>query len=64
MAMVATCPYCGTDLVEDESLDTMVEPSVVYNALAGHCEDCGRNFQWVEKFEYLGFDGLEEVDTP
>lgn len=58
--MVATCPYCGVDLEEYDIYDTEMDISV-YQYVVGGCPECGRTFQWENKFEYVGFQNLRET---
>ena len=54
MSKVAKCPYCNVTLDEDDCIDIEDEGSRIVKQLIGSCEDCGREFQWVEIFIYEG----------
>ena len=59
---IAKCPYCKEELVFIESYDIEVEEvDMVINRVAGHCPNCGREFQWEENYKYNHFSNLEEV---
>ena len=49
----AKCPHCNVSLEEDDCTDIENEVSRLVKRLVGHCEDCGREFQWMEIFNYV-----------
>lgn len=59
--VVARCPYCGVDLIEDECYDLTCEGSYVLEYVVGHCDACEREFQWKNRYDYVSFEGLEEL---
>ena len=54
MTKVAKCPHCNVTLKEDDCIDMEDEISRLVKRLVGHCENCGREFQWIEIFTYDG----------
>lgn len=50
--MNAKCPYCNVELTEDESYDLGVDFSEVRDYVVGHCDNCEREFQWINKYIY------------
>lgn len=52
------CPICGGELIGDESYDFSVELSECREYVAGHCEKCGKEYQWQNIFV---FSRVEEI---
>lgn len=61
MKLIAICPHCGEELIQDECYDTNFEGEYIANYIAGHCPTCEKEFQWVEVYNYAGVDEIEEV---
>ena len=40
--VVAKCPYCGWNLIEDEGYDLTCEGNYVLEYVVGHCDKCER----------------------
>lgn len=51
-----TCPYCGSDNFDTELYKDHVS-TIEYNA---RCNDCLRSFQYVEYFEFAGWETRDE----
>lgn len=58
----AICPNCGHELFGDESYDTSIELSECREFVAGHCENCGKKYQWQNVFVFSCVEEIEEVD--
>lgn len=61
MKLIAICPHCGEELIQDECYDTTFEGEYIANYITGHCPNCEKEFQWVEVYNYAGVDEIEEV---
>ena len=59
--VVVKCPYCGCDLIEDEDYDLTCEGDYVLEYVVGHCEECEREFQWMNRYDYVSFGDLREL---
>lgn len=57
----AICPNCGRALTEDESYDISVDISECREYVAGHCENCGKNYQWLNIYVFSRVEDIEEV---
>lgn len=52
--MNAKCPYCDFYLMEDESYDLGIDFSEIREYVVGHCDNCGREFQWTNRYVFSG----------
>ena len=59
---IAICPRCGEGLVQDECFNTVFDIEFIANYISGHCPTCEKEFQWVEVYNYVGVEDIEEVD--
>ena len=54
---IAKCPYCNNELTEDDVYDATTDRTddgrfaVVHN-IVGHCDECGKEFQWEEIYAF------------
>ena len=60
MEMIAKCPHCGEELVDDDCFDTADHGDTYVKYLAGHCPQCDKEFQWKEIFDFAGVTDIEE----
>lgn len=58
---IAKCPYCGCELTGDETYETSIDISIAMEYVAGHCDNCGREFQWENIYNYSHVSCLREV---
>lgn len=56
----AICPVCGRELIEDESYDLSIDISECCEFVAGHCENCNKNYQWVNIFNFSHVEDIAE----
>lgn len=56
----AICPICGGELVGDESYDFSVDLSECREYVVGHCENCGKEYQWKNIFVFSYVEDIEE----
>ena len=56
----AICPNCGHELIEDESCDIFVYISECQEYIVGHCENCGKKYQWVNIYKLSHVEDLKE----
>ena len=56
----AICPICGSELIEDESYDMSVDLSECREYVVGHCENCGKEYQWKNIFAFSHVEDIEE----
>lgn len=56
----AICPICGSELIEDESYDMSVDLSECREYVVGHCENCGKEYQWKNIFVFSHVENIEE----
>ena len=57
----AICPNCGNELIEDESYDFFIDISECQEYVVGHCENCGKKYQWINVFSLSHVENIEEV---
>ena len=55
------CTNCGTELELDYTRGTDLDGDVVVLYQSGYCPKCGKNFKWVDYFEFANFAELKEV---
>ena len=56
------CPHDGATLAEDDCYDmTIWDNGTVVRYMNGHCSQCGKEFQWKERYKFTQYDELEEV---
>lgn len=56
----AICPNCGHELIGDESYDISIDLSECCEFVAGHCENCNKNYQWVNIFNFSHVEDIAE----
>lgn len=56
----AICPNCGHELIEDESYDIFVDISEFREYVVGHCENCGKEYKWIDIFTFSRVEDLKE----
>lgn len=56
------CTNCGTELELDHTRGTDLDGDVVVLYQLGYCPKCGKNFKWVDYFEFTNFAELEEQE--
>ena len=54
------CPYCNTLLKEIEDYDIENNAGNVIFYVFGVCPHCGKQFEWSETYQYVGYKILEE----
>lgn len=54
------CPNCGHELIGDESYDISIDLSECREYVAGHCEDCGKEYQWINIFTFSHVESIEK----
>lgn len=57
----ARCPYCGWLLTEDESYDLDIDTRMVQEYVAGHCDNCDKEFQWKNIYQFQFVGCIEEI---
>ncbi len=56
-----TCPKCGSERIEEiDCYDIYTYPKGVKMCFVGTCQDCGKEVQWDEVYQFIGYD-LEVV---
>lgn len=55
------CPNCNVTLEWDDTFDVSVGDDEVYVYIAGHCENCNKDFTWREIFTFKEVDSLREA---
>ena len=61
MVKIAICPNCSEELMEDECYDTDFGSDYIRNFISGHCPECEKEFQWIEIYEFIEAEEIEEV---
>lgn len=62
---IAKCPHCNNELIVDDTYDTTTDRlddgrfAVVHN-IVGHCDECGKEFQWEEIYVFEEVRGVTE----
>lgn len=54
------CKYCNEDLITDEMGHSEQFGDTIYEYMYGHCDKCGRLYNWTNIYELTGWDELEE----
>lgn len=54
------CKYCNVELEFDNTIDRDIDIDIVYLYEVGHCPKCDRDYQWVDKYNFVKFEDLEE----
>lgn len=57
----AICPNYGHALIGDDTYDFSVDIAVLREHVVGHCEDCNKEYQWVNIFTFSRVEEIEEV---
>ena len=62
---VAKCPHCNNELTEDDTYDTTTDRLddgrfAMVHKVIGHCDECGKEFQWEEIYVFEGVRGVTE----
>lgn len=57
----ATCPNCGAGIDYSSSVFDDVEENEVYFKCAGKCPDCGKRWEWEERFILCEIGFYKEV---
>lgn len=60
MEQSAKCPHCNAELEGDECYDTSNWEFTHIEYIAGHCPQCGKEYQWKRIFDYRGAEDIEE----
>lgn len=55
------CPHCNGSMEIDDAFDTEFYGTSYYNSVYGTCSKCGRQYKWVEKYQYVGYEDVEEI---
>lgn len=56
----AICPICGNELIGDESYDISIDLSECREYVAGHCENCEKDYQWINIFTFSHVEDIKE----
>ena len=56
------CTNCGTELELDYTQGTELDGDIAVLHQSGYCPNCGKNFKWVDYFEFTNFAELEEQE--
>ena len=57
----AICPNCGYELIEDESYDIFIDISECQEYVVGYCENCRKEYRWINIFSLSRVENIEEV---
>ena len=57
----AICPNCGHELIGDDTYDYSVDISAFSEYVVGHCENCNKEYRWVNIFTFSHVEDIEEV---
>lgn len=60
MEIIAKCLHCGEELIDDDCYDTCNYGDSVVNYYVGHCDKCGKEYQWKKVFDFAGVTDIEE----
>lgn len=55
------CPNCGHELIEDESYDIFIDISECQEYVVGYCENCRKEYRWINIFSLSRVENIEEV---
>jgi uncharacterized protein with PIN domain len=56
-----TCPTCGGEVVEFDTIDVEVDTSSVTLFKVGECDHCGNHYKWFEEYSLVGYRDLEQT---
>lgn len=56
----AICPNCGHELIEDESYNISIDLSEYREYIAGHCEKCEKEYQWINIYTFSRVEDIRE----
>lgn len=56
------CIECGTELELDYSQNTELDGDVAAVYQTGYCPKCGKQFTWIDYFEFSRFSNLREAE--
>lgn len=57
----AMCYHCDSALESYDVVEVWDEPNGIGHLVVGTCPICGRQYQWEEVFEYVGYKNVQEV---
>lgn len=57
----ASCPNCGADIIYNSFAYDDYDENEVYYKGTGTCPDCGKKWEWEEKFTLSEIRFFEEV---
>jgi uncharacterized protein with PIN domain len=57
-----TCMECGTELELDYSHGTELDGDIAIVYQTGYCPKCGKNYNWVDYYEFVNFSKLKAVE--
>lgn len=52
---------CGGWIGATDSIDCGIDNDRAWERIVGFCEDCGKNYTWVDVYEYVGYEDLEQT---
>jgi hypothetical protein len=56
------CPHDEAPLEEDDCYDmTIWDNGTVVRYMVGYCSQCGKTFQWKERYQFAGCADIEEA---
>ena len=56
------CPICGSTLEQDDMISDYVEGTILLQDWKGHCRYCNKRYRWTERYEYLRYMDMEELE--
>ena len=54
------CPDCNVELEWDDNFDYEFVDNSAFLYIAGHCENCNKDFVWREVYTFTDIDNLRE----
>ena len=54
------CPLCKVDIRRIETYDSYIDEEVTEFLCIGVCPTCGKEYQWLEVYEFSHIKDLEE----